>query len=95
VCRAVFGTLIADEDGLFDPSDYNDRLVPGLKGTLFSAELHIIRARMRGGLLNKARRGAIAQRLPSAIADSPTGAWSRTRMSRSAPFAAEVQAIKK
>src|SRR5262249_32268870 len=42
----------------------NDRLVLGLKGTLFSAELHIIRARMRGGLLNKARRGALAQRLP-------------------------------
>jgi DNA invertase Pin-like site-specific DNA recombinase len=61
---AVFGTLIADEDGLYDPSDPNDRLVLGLKGTLFSAELHIIRARMRGGLLNKARRGALAQRLP-------------------------------
>jgi len=61
---AVFGTLIADEDGLYDPSDPNDRLVLGLKGTLFSAELHIIRARMRGGLLNKARRAALAQRLP-------------------------------
>jgi DNA invertase Pin-like site-specific DNA recombinase len=61
---AVFGTLIADEDGLYDPSDPNDLLVLGLKGTLFSAELHIIRARMRGGLLNKARRGALAQRLP-------------------------------
>src|SRR4051794_29006383 len=61
---AVFGTLIADEDGLYDPRDPNDRLVLGLKGTLFSAELHIIRARMRGGLLNKARRGALAQRLP-------------------------------
>ncbi len=61
---AVFGTLIADEDGLYDPGDPNDRLVLGLKGTLFSAELHILRARMRGGLLNKARRGALAQRLP-------------------------------
>jgi DNA invertase Pin-like site-specific DNA recombinase len=61
---AVFDTLIADEDGLYDPRDPNDRLVLGLKGTLFSAELHILRARMRGGLLNKARRGALALHLP-------------------------------
>ena len=61
---AVFETLIADEDGLYDPRDPNDRLVLGLKGTLFSAELQILRARMRGGLLNKARRGALALRLP-------------------------------
>jgi DNA invertase Pin-like site-specific DNA recombinase len=70
---AVFGTLIADEDGLYDPSDPNDRLVLGLKGTLFSAELHIIRARMRGGLLNKARRGALAQRLPVGYRRLPDG----------------------
>jgi len=61
---AVFETLIADEDGLYDPRDPNDRLLLGPKGTLFSAELHILRARMRGGLLNKARRGALALRLP-------------------------------
>lgn len=61
---AVFETLIADEDGLYDPRDPNDRLVLGLKGTLFSAELHILRARMHGGLLNKARRGELALRLP-------------------------------
>jgi DNA invertase Pin-like site-specific DNA recombinase/uncharacterized protein YndB with AHSA1/START domain len=61
---AVFETLIADEDGLYDPRDPNDRLLLGLKGTLFSAELHILRARMRGGLLNKAKRGALALRLP-------------------------------
>ena len=61
---AVFETLIADDDGLYDPRDPNDRLVLGLKGTLFAAELHILRARMRGGLLNKARRGALALRLP-------------------------------
>jgi DNA invertase Pin-like site-specific DNA recombinase len=61
---AVFDTLIADEDGVYDPRDPNDRLVLGLKGTLFSAELHILRARMRGGLLNKAQRGALALRLP-------------------------------
>jgi DNA invertase Pin-like site-specific DNA recombinase len=61
---AVFDTLIADEDGVYDPSDPNDRLLLGLKGTLFSAELHILRARMRGNLLNKARRGELALRLP-------------------------------
>ena len=45
-------------------SDPNDRLVLGLKGTLFAAELHILQARMRAGLLNKARRGALELRLP-------------------------------
>ncbi len=70
---AVFETLIADEDGLYDPRDPNDRLVLGLKGTLFSAELHILRARMRGGLLNKARRGALALRLPVGYRRLPDG----------------------
>lgn len=61
---AVFETLIADEDGCYDPRDPNDRLLLGLKGTLFAAELHILHARMRGNLLNKARRGELALRLP-------------------------------
>jgi DNA invertase Pin-like site-specific DNA recombinase len=61
---AVFQTLIADEDGIYDLRDPNDRLLLGLKGTLFSAELHILRARMQGNLLNKARRGELALRLP-------------------------------
>ena len=61
---AVFQTLIGDEDGLYDPRDPNDRLLLGLKGTLFAAELHILRARMHGNLLNKARRGELALRLP-------------------------------
>ncbi len=61
---AVFETLIADGDGVYDPRDVNDRLLLGLKGTLFSAELHILRARMRENLLNKARRGELALRLP-------------------------------
>lgn len=61
---AVFQTLIADEDGIYDPQDPNDRLLLGVKGTLFAAELHILRARMRGNLLNKARRGELALRLP-------------------------------
>jgi DNA invertase Pin-like site-specific DNA recombinase len=61
---AVFETLIADEDGIYEPRDPNDRLLLGLKGTLFSAELHILRARMHGNLVNKARRGELALRLP-------------------------------
>ncbi|HLH71910.1 MAG TPA: recombinase family protein [Chloroflexota bacterium] len=70
---AVFETVIADEDGLYDPRDPNDRLLLGLKGTLFSAELHILRARMRGGLLNKAQRGALALRLPVGFRRLPDG----------------------
>ena len=57
-------TLILDEDGLYDPTDYNDRLLLGLKGTLSEAELHMLRARMRGGLLAKARRGELRIGLP-------------------------------
>ncbi len=61
---AVFRTLIADEDGVYCAQDPHDRLLLGVKGTLFAAELHILRARMRGNLLNKARRGELALRLP-------------------------------
>jgi len=61
---AVFDTLIADDEGMYDLRDPNDRLVLGLKGTLFAAELHILQARMRAGLLNKAQRGALELRLP-------------------------------
>src|SRR5919199_827139 len=61
---AVFRTLIADEDGAYCAHDPNDRLLLGVKGTLFAAELHILHARMRGNLLNKARRGELALRLP-------------------------------
>jgi DNA invertase Pin-like site-specific DNA recombinase len=48
---AVFDTLLADDEGMYDLRDPNDRLVLGLKGTLFAAELHILQARMRAGLL--------------------------------------------
>jgi DNA invertase Pin-like site-specific DNA recombinase len=61
---AVFRTLIADEDGVYRAQDPNDRLLLGVKGTLFAAELHILHARMRGNLLAKARRGELALRLP-------------------------------
>ncbi len=47
---ALSETLIVDEDGLYNPSDFNDRLLLGLKGTMSEAELHMLRARLRGGL---------------------------------------------
>jgi len=61
---ALTDTLILDEDGIYDPSHFNDRLLLGLKGTMSEAELHVLRARLRGGMLNKARRGELAMRLP-------------------------------
>jgi DNA invertase Pin-like site-specific DNA recombinase len=61
---ALTGTLILDEDGLYDPCSFNDRLVLGLKGTMSEAELHQIRARLTGGMLSKARRGELRFRLP-------------------------------
>jgi DNA invertase Pin-like site-specific DNA recombinase len=61
---ALTDTLILDEDGLYDCNNFNDRLLLGLKGTLSEAELHFLRARLRGGILNKARRGELATPLP-------------------------------
>jgi DNA invertase Pin-like site-specific DNA recombinase len=61
---ALADTLILDEDGIYDPSHFNDRLLLGLKGTMSEAELHVLRARLRGGILNKARRGELEIRLP-------------------------------
>jgi DNA invertase Pin-like site-specific DNA recombinase len=61
---ALFDTLILDEDGVYDPSCFNDRLVLGLKGTMSEAELHLIRARMNGGILSKAKRGELRCTLP-------------------------------
>jgi DNA invertase Pin-like site-specific DNA recombinase/DNA-binding XRE family transcriptional regulator len=61
---ALSGTLILDEDGVYDPAHFNDRLLLGLKGTMSEAELHVLRARMRGGYLAKARRGELKVRLP-------------------------------
>src|SRR5437870_71824 len=61
---ALTDTLILDEDGLYDPTDFNDQLVLGLKGTMSQAELHVMQARMRGALLSKARRGELRVPLP-------------------------------
>jgi len=64
-------TLICDEDGLYDPADFNDRLLLGLKGTMSEAELHFIRARLRGGQLSKARRGELKMPLPVGLVYDP------------------------
>ncbi len=66
-------TLICDEDGLYDPASFNDRLLLGLKGTLAESELHFLRARMQGGLLAKARRGELKLRLPAGLAYDAAG----------------------
>ncbi|MCF8784683.1 recombinase family protein [Rhodococcus ruber] len=61
---AMTGTLICDEDGLYDPRTFNDRLLLGMKGQMSEAELHFIKARLRGGQLSKARRGELITPLP-------------------------------
>jgi DNA invertase Pin-like site-specific DNA recombinase len=68
---ALTDTLILDEDGLYDPSHFNDRLLLGSKGTFSEAELHVLRARLRGGILNKARRGELKNPLPVGLVYDP------------------------
>lgn len=65
---ALADTLILDEDGVYDPANFNDRLLLGLKGTMSEAELHVLKARLRGGLLNKVRRGEFRCALPTGLA---------------------------
>ena len=61
---ALTHTLILDEDGLYDPGHYNDRLLLGLKGTMSEAELHVLKARLVGGVVSKAQRGELKMPLP-------------------------------
>lgn len=68
---ALTQTLILDEDGLYDPSTFNDRLLLGLKGTMSEAELHVLYARLIGGQRSKARRGELKQILPVGFAYDP------------------------
>ena len=70
---ALFHTLIADLDGIYDPAQYNDRLLLGLKGTMSEAELHILKQRMHQGRLSKAGRGELQFALPIGYIWSPTG----------------------
>ena len=68
---ALSGTLILDEDGLYDPGHFNDRLLLGLKGTMSEAELHVLKVRLRGGILSKAQRGELKMPLPVGLAYDP------------------------
>ncbi|WP_063621869.1 recombinase family protein [Bradyrhizobium sp. Ec3.3] len=70
---ALFDTLIADVDGVYDPSSYNDRLLLGLKGTMSEAELHILKARMLEGRKAKARRGELSKAVPMGYLRRPSG----------------------
>ena len=74
---ALFDTLLADPDGIYDPSDYNDRLLLGLKATMSEAELHIMRSRMTQGRLNKARRGEVFYHPPIGYIRRPSGEFDR------------------
>jgi DNA invertase Pin-like site-specific DNA recombinase len=56
---ALTQTLVIDEDGCYDPADFNDGLLLGLKGTMAQAELHFLRTRLQGGKLNKAKKGEL------------------------------------
>jgi len=70
---ALTDTLILDEDGLYNPGHFNDRLLLGLKGTMSEAELHILRARLQGGILAKASRGELETALPIGLVYAPDG----------------------
>lgn len=61
---SLTGTLILDEDGVYNPADFNDALLLGLKGTMSAAELHFLRGRLLGGKRNKAERGQLRFPLP-------------------------------
>jgi DNA invertase Pin-like site-specific DNA recombinase len=65
---AFTDTLILDQDGLYDPATFNDRLLLGLKGTMSEAELHVLKSRLQQGILNKARRGELKMPLPAGLA---------------------------
>jgi DNA invertase Pin-like site-specific DNA recombinase/predicted DNA-binding protein (UPF0251 family) len=70
---ALADTLILDEDGVYDPKSFNDRLLLGLKGAMSEAELHVLKARLRGGILNKVRRGEYRCPLPTGFVYDEVG----------------------
>jgi len=69
---AIYRTLLADADGVYDPSHYNDRLLLGLKGTMSEAELHILKSRLQQGMWNKAERGEVINHAPIGYVRSPS-----------------------
>jgi DNA invertase Pin-like site-specific DNA recombinase len=70
---ARFGTLLGDRDGLYDPTDPNDRLLLGIKGIMSEAELHLLKARMNDAKLNKAGRGELVIAAPIGYVKTPSG----------------------
>jgi DNA invertase Pin-like site-specific DNA recombinase len=70
---AIYRTLLADADGLYDPDHYNDRLLLGLKGTMSEAELHILKSRLQQGMWNKAQRGEVLNHAPLGYVRTPAG----------------------
>jgi len=70
---ALTETLVVDEDGVYDPGQYDDRLLLGFKGTMSEAELHWLRARLLGGKLEKARQGTLRVKLPTGLVYDPAG----------------------
>jgi DNA invertase Pin-like site-specific DNA recombinase len=72
---ARFRTLLADGDGLYDPADYNDRLLLGLKGMMSEAEVHVLKDRMHNAKLRKARRGDLFALPPIGYVKLPNGEW--------------------
>jgi DNA invertase Pin-like site-specific DNA recombinase len=72
VC-AIFGTLLADQDGIYEPRDPNDRLLLGLKGTMSEMEIHTMHSRLEKGKLHKALRGELFYDVPIGYVKTPTG----------------------
>jgi DNA invertase Pin-like site-specific DNA recombinase len=70
---ALTDTLVIDEEGIYDPGHYNDRLLLGFKGTMSEAELHWLRQRLLGGKLTKAELGELRFRLPIGLVYDPIG----------------------
>ena len=79
-----FRTLLTDPDGVYDPTDYNDRLLLGLTGIMSEAELHVLRNRMRQGLLNKVRAGKSSTSHRLGTFGHPTAGTTSTRTSKPA-----------
>src|SRR5919197_769051 len=70
---ALTDTLVIDEDGVYDPGQYNDHLLLGLKGTMSEAELHWLHLRLQGGKRQKAEQGQLRMRLPAGLVYDPAG----------------------
>lgn len=70
---ALVGTLIGDADGLYDPRDYNDRLLLGLRGMLSEAELHLLKLRLKEGRLRRVERGEYRHHVPTGLTRLPDG----------------------